>query len=305
MDSETRIKNNKLKILVTGSLGFLGKHLVAELKNNENFELLCLTRENEDTSYLQNLGINYQTCDLLDKISIEPHIQKSDLIIHLAAKLRSKNDEEKLKNNVESTQNILDCCSEKQRIIFSSSTLADKPLDAYGKSKKICEGIIIDSKIPYTILRMSIVFGPNDDAYITKIIKSINSGKSLPIPGDGKYIVQPVFITDVINAFKEIITKDNFTNKLLTIVGSPSSLNELINSIGKILNKKPKVHHISMTILKPMVKIYQSFSKKPVVTKEQLVNLNSGSHSMSYDSSFPILSLDESIKLTLSDSDNL
>ncbi len=137
MGSQTRIKNDKLKILVTGSLGFLGKHLVAELKNDENFELLCLTRENEDTSYLQNLGINYQTCDLLDKISIEPHIQKSDLIIHLAAKLRSKNDEEKLKNNVESTQNILDCCSKKQRIIFSSSTLADNPLDTYGKSKKI------------------------------------------------------------------------------------------------------------------------------------------------------------------------
>lgn len=305
MDSQTRIKNNKLKILVTGSLGFLGKHLVTELKNDKNFELLCLTRKNDNTSYLQNRGIAYQTCDLLDKISIEPHIQKSDLIIHLAAKLRSKNDDEKLKNNVESTQNILDCCSEKQRIIFSSSTLADNPLDTYGKSKKICEEIIMDSKIPYTILRMSIVFGPNDDAYISKIIKSINSGKYLAIPGDGKYIVQPVFITDVINAFKEIITKDNFTNKLLTIVSSPSSLNELINNIGKILNKKPKVHHISMTILKPMVKIYQSFSKKPVVTKEQLVNLNSGSHSMSYDSSFPILSLDESVKLTLSDSDNV
>ena len=210
-----------------------------------------------------------------------------------------------MKNNVESTQNILDCCSKKQRIIFSSSTLADNPLDTYGKSKKICEEIIMDSKIPYTILRMSIVFGPNDDAYISKIIKSINSGKSLPVPGDGKYIVQPVFITDVINAFKEIITKENFTNKLLTIVGSPSSLNELINNIGKILKKKPKVHHISMTILKPMVKIYQSFSKKPVVTKEQLVNLNSGSHSMSYDSSFPISSLNESVRLTLSDSDNL
>ena len=54
-----------------------------------------------------------------------------------------------------------------------------------------------------------------------------------------------------------------------------------------------------------MVKIYQSFSKKPVVTKEQLVNLNSGSHSMSYDSNFPLLSLNESVKLTLSDSDNL
>ena len=101
------------------------------------------------------------------------------------------------------------------------------------------------------------------------------------------------------------LTKDSFTNKLLTIVGSPYSLNELINNVGKILNKKPKVHHISMTVLKPMVKIYQSFSKKPVVTKEQLVNLNSGSHSMSYDSSFPISSLNESVRLTLSDSDNL
>ena len=305
MDSQTRIKNDKLKILITGSLGFLGKHLVAELKNDKNFELLCLTRKNEDISYLQNLGINYQTCDLFDKSSIEPHIKNSDLIIHLAAKLRSKNDEEKLKNNIESTQNILDCCSDKQRIIFSSSTLADNPLDAYGKSKKTCEDIIMASKIPYTILRMSIIFGPNDDAYITKIIKSINSGKSLPIPGDGKYVVQPIFITDVLNAFKEIITKDIFTNKLFTIVGPPYSLNELINNIGKILNKKPKVYHISMTVLKPMVKIYQSFSKKPVVTKEQLINLNSGSHSMSYDSNFPVSSLDESVKLTISYSDNL
>lgn len=305
MDSQTRIKNTKLKILVTGSLGFLGKHLITELNNDKKFELLCLIRENEDISYLQNLGINYQTCDLLDKFSIKSYIQESDVIIHLAAKLRTKDDKEKLKNNVESTQNILDCCSEKQKIIFSSSTLANNPLDVYGKSKKICENIIMDSKIPYTILRMSIVFGPNDDAYITKIIKSINSGKSLLIPGDGKYIVQPVFITDVINAFKEIIAKDNFTNKLLTIVGSPYNLNELISNIGKILNKKPKVYHISMTVLKPMVKIYQSFSKKPVVTKEQLINLNSGSHSMSYDSDFPILALDESVKLTLSNSDNL
>ena len=60
-----------------------------------------------------------------------------------------------------------------------------------------------------------------------------------------------------------------------------------------------------MTVLKPMVKIYQSFSKKPVVTKEQLINLNSGSHSMSYDSNFPVSSLDESVKLTISYSDNL
>ena len=86
MDSQTRIKNNKLKILITGSLGFIGKHLVTELKNDEKFELLCLTRENEDISYLQNLCINHQTCDLLDKNSIESYIQKSDLIIHLAAK---------------------------------------------------------------------------------------------------------------------------------------------------------------------------------------------------------------------------
>ena len=305
MDSQKGIKNNKLKILITGSLGFIGKHLVTELKNDEKFELLCLTRENEDTSYLQNLGIKYKTCNLLDKLSIESLIQESDIIVHLAAKLRSKNDEEKLKNNIESTQNIIDCCSQKQRIIFSSSTLADNPLDAYGKSKKTCEDIIIASKIPYTILRMSIIFGPNDDAYITKIIKSINSEKSLPIPGDGKYVVQPIFIIDVLNAFKEIITKDIFTNKLFTIVGPPYSLNELINNIGKILNKKPKVHHISMTVLKPMVKIYQSFSKKPVVTKEQLINLNSGSHSMSYDSNFPVSSLDESVKLTISYSDNL
>tara|TARA_B110000014_G_C20123238_1_gene596374 strand:+ start:2993 stop:3877 length:885 start_codon:yes stop_codon:yes gene_type:complete len=294
-----------LKILLTGSLGFIGKHLINEFRKNENIELLCLVRENDDISYLKKMNVSSQICDLLIKNSIEPYIKNTDFIIHLAAKLRSKNDKEKLENNVESTKNIIECCSREQRIIFSSSTLADNPLDAYGKSKMICEKIIMESQIPYTILRMPIIFGPNDDAYITKIIRSINSEKSLPIPGDGKYVVQPVFIEDVVNAFKQIISKDNFNNKLVTIAGSPKSLNELISDIGKILNKKPKVHHISMTVLKPMVKIYQSFSKKPVVTKEQLVNLNSGSHSMSYNSDFSILSLEESIKRTLANSDNL
>ena len=294
-----------MKILLTGSLGFIGKHLINEFRKNENIELLCLVRENDDISYLKKMNVSSQTCNLLIKNSIEPYIKNTDLIIHLAAKLRSKNDKEKLENNVESTKNIIECCSKEQRIIFSSSTLADNPLDAYGESNMICEKIIMKSQIPYTILRMPIIFGPNDDAYITKIIKSINSEKSLPIPGDGKYVVQPVFIEDVVNAGKQIISKSSFENKLVTIASSPKSLNELISDIGKILNKKPKVHHISMTVLKPMVKIYQSFSKKPVVTKEQLVNLNSGSHSMSYNSDFSILSLDESIKRTLANSDNL
>lgn len=305
MDFEKRIKNIKLRILLTGSLGFIGKHLMNEFQNNNDVELLCLVRDNDDVSYLKEKNIAFEKCDLLNKNSIESHIKNVDCIVHLAAKLRSKDDKEKLENNVESTRNIIESCTQEQRIVFSSSTLADNPLDSYGRSKMLCEKMIMESNIPYTILRMPIIFGPNDDAYITKIIKSINSGKSLPIPGDGKYIVQPVFIDDAINAFKEIITKNNFENKLVTIASSPKSLNELISDIGEILNKKPKVHHISMTVLKPMVKIYQSFSKKPVVTKEQLVNLNSGSHSMSYDSDFSITPLDDSIKRTLSNSDNL
>ena len=48
----------------------------------------------------------------------------------------------------------------------------------------MCEDIIVASKIPYTILRMSIVFGPNDDAYITKIIKSINSQHEIMMERD-------------------------------------------------------------------------------------------------------------------------
>ena len=288
-----------MKIVITGCLGFIGKHLVHELQKNKNLEILCLVRDNDDVTHLQTINADFQKCDLLNKNSIEGFIQESDLIIHLAAKLRLKNDEEKFRNNVESTKNILECCSEKHRIIFSSSTLASNPLDAYGKSKKKCEEIIKQSKIPYTILRMPIVFGPEDDAYITKIIRLINSEKSIPIPGDGKYTVQPVFISDVVNSFKEIISNDQFNNKLLTIASPPRSLNDLIDDFGKILNKKPKTHHISMTVLKPMVKLYQSFSKNPVVTKEQLTNLNSGSHSLSYDSDLPVSSLTDSVMITL------
>ena len=92
-----------MKIVITGCLGFIGKHLVHELQKNENLEILCLVRDNDDVAHLQTINADFQKCDLLNKNSIEGFIQESDLIIHLAAKLRLKNDEEKFRNNVEST----------------------------------------------------------------------------------------------------------------------------------------------------------------------------------------------------------
>ena len=298
MDIKKNDGDDCMNILVTGATGFIGSNLVKRLSQNSGNKIFALVREGADVSRFNDISVI--KCDILDKDRLQEAIASMDVVVHLAAiKLNYKDKDVIFSTNVQGTRNLLENSKRVKHFIFASSTLASNPLDPYSESKKECEGIIQQSGVNFTILRIAPVFGSGDTTNLTKIIELINDGKTIPIPGDGKQLIQPTHVDDVVDAIESSLMKEELFGKTCVVAGKPIALSEFINSVSKILHKKTKSMRIPVGLLKPMVKVYQKVSDAPKITVEQLNNLGKVSDENIARSDFPVSQLEISIERTV------
>ena len=106
-----------MKILITGGCGFVGSHLSKRLLEQGHkvvaYDNFSNSKESEDS-----LQPSVVKGDILDLPHISKCLEKTDLVIHLAAQISvtdSNSDPEKtLKTNVQGTENVLNACVEQQ-----------------------------------------------------------------------------------------------------------------------------------------------------------------------------------------------
>ena len=199
------------KILITGSNGFIGKHLTDFL--SKNYSVIGIDKNSENSIDIQN------------KIDVEKVFEyfKPDIVIHLAAiagvRISKKFPNEYIKTNLIGSNNIFELCKEYgvEHVIFmSSSSVYDdlgnlKPLSMYGLTKLFGEQLLESFDIKYkTIIRPFTVFGENGrkDQLIEGWIDKIKCGKPIVFYGDGESFRNYVYVGDLCSAIKSIIEKN-------------------------------------------------------------------------------------------------
>ncbi|MFA5173806.1 MAG: NAD(P)H-binding protein [Candidatus Pacearchaeota archaeon] len=236
----------KEKIFLTGGTGFIGKELLPLISKNNKVK--CLIRKGSNIESINNFKINCVFGDLMDKESFSSHLNKKDIVIHLATS-HEKGKEDK---SFICSRNLIEVCKDKKikKFIFISSMAANrKSLDDYGKSKLKIEELIKNSGLDYIILRPSIIYNENNLSLIGKSLKSIPF--IIPIIGNGKYKMNPVHIKDVVKSINATIRTQQ-KNKIYDIAGAKNiSFNEIIEICKKRFKiKKLKVHiPISLVLL--------------------------------------------------------
>lgn len=180
-----------MKILITGSEGFIGKNLLVRLSELSNYEVLCFNREDSFS-------------DLADRV------HQADVIVHLAGVNRPKEIKEFKEGNSDLTQRLCDLIVATGRIIpliISSSIQADLD-NPYGESKRAAESaaeeLARNTLIPVVIYRLPGVFGkwcrPNYNSVVATFCYNI--ANDLPIQiNDTSTTVNLVYIDDVIDEF--------------------------------------------------------------------------------------------------------
>ncbi len=196
-----------MKLLVTGAKGFVGKNLIAELKN-----IQCGKSKN----VMLDESIEIFECDLeTSKEELEDFASKCDFVFHLAGINRPKNVDEFMEGNFGFTSELLDCLKKhenKAPILMSSSIQAELDND-YGKSKRAGEVFLRDYGRAYGIstfiFRLPNVFGkwskPNYNSAVATFCHNIARGLPITV-SDRKHALNLVYIDDVVNAFLNVLS---------------------------------------------------------------------------------------------------
>ncbi len=106
------------------------------------------------------------------------------------------------------------------------------------------EAAIIDSGIPWAILQPSIMFGGSDAAFVHAMAGLVKRAPVVPVPGDGKLLLQLVWVEDVVRCLVTLVRDRTMLGRYP--IGGPDELtyDEQLDIIGDALGKKQvrKVH---------------------------------------------------------------
>lgn len=193
-----------MKIFLAGGNGFFGSAIVNEFLNH-NVDITLLTRSK---SVKSGLKVHYAHGDITDKKSLSLINDSYDVLIHAAAHMpQTANDDDPrtaVNTNILGTLNLLEAIGVNcKKIIYVSSidvygggndnkTVLDensptKPRTYYGATKlageQIAQIFCQTQKIPLTILRFTVLYGPGDtiNRAIPNFIKSALNKKPLQV----------------------------------------------------------------------------------------------------------------------------
>ncbi len=270
-------------ITITGSSGFIGKHLVKYLKS-KNYEII---------EFDVKSGIDISKWKDIEKIA------KFDIIVHLAAKSfvpeSFKKPYEFYKNNINTTLNVLELARKHEaKVIYFSSYLYGTPKylpidekhplsphNPYAQSKliceKLCEGYHRDFHVPIIIFRPFNIYGPGQSSHflIPGIIEQFSKGEI--VLKDPRPKRDFIHISDVIVSVLHAI---EFNSKELEVfnlgTGKSYSVEEVVNYLTSNARVKPKLIYTNeyrqsevLDTVADISKISAKFNWKPEVDLQQ------------------------------------
>ena len=243
------------KYLVTGSTGFVGSRLLGLLKTIES-DVRLLARSKVD---------NYETavCNLR-KDRIPKHALESiDTVFHLAGFAHDMQDPSKVKNlyhtvNVEATVELAKLAAESgvKRFVFVSSVKAgglplsehcasegdqNDPEGVYGKTKREAELRLLkigkESDMRVSIIRPSLVYGPNAKGNLQLMLSGVKKGWFPPLPETGNKRSM-IHVDDLVRAILLVADDDRANGEIFIATdGTPHSSREIYNAMCSTLGK--------------------------------------------------------------------
>lgn len=247
------------KIAVIGGSGFVGTRLIDTLR--ENNDVVNIDKQN--SHFHNNITV---IGNVLDVDSIVKYLVGIDLVVLLAAEHRDdvSPTQKYYDVNVGGAVNVLkamDICGV-NRIVFTSSVavyglnkvnpnethIAD-PFNHYGKSKWQAEEVLRewqskDQNRNLTIIRPTVIFGERNRGNVYNLLRQIATGKFLMI-GSCENKKSMAYVGNIVSLIKFSIEHKVIGYDVFNYVDKPDfTMNQLVDHVGKVLNKKIPSFHI-------------------------------------------------------------
>ncbi len=267
---------NKI-ITVFGGSGFIGTYVVKELAKT-GAKIKVIGQHATCASHLRTTGTVGQIAlidaNLNNKETIDKLVSGSNIVINLVGILFEKKSAKFQDIHTKLAANIAECSATHnvERLIHISALGVDKAKTSeYAKSKFAAEKEVLRLFPRATILRPSVVFGP-EDSFINLFSWLSKISPILPLIGGGHTLFQPVYVGDVAKAVITCISSrvQKVCGKTFELGGPIQySFKEILQLILQISARKRLLLPIPFFMAK-FKAFFWEFMPKPLLTRDQV-----------------------------------
>ena len=267
--------NKNQKIVLPGGAGLVGQNLVARLKAKGYCNIVVIDKHEKNLAILKEVqpDVAVEYADLSKPGKWQDHFSGADVVVMLQAQIGGLFYQEFVDNNVSSTTLILDEVREKHisyLVHISSSVVESSADDFYTRSKKDQEEIVLKSLIPCPVLRPTLMFGWFDRKHLGWLSRLMQKIPVFPIPGDGRFMRQPLYVGDFCEVIISCIEK-RIPNGIFNISGHEKiDYIDMIRIIKHATKAKAAILKIPYGMFYVLLWVWGLFDKTPPFTTQQL-----------------------------------
>lgn len=269
------------KLVLTGAAGLVGQNLIVELKAQGYTQLVAIDKHAYNLDILRQLHPDVTTvlADLAEDGDWTQTFAGAACVVQLHAQITGKSPELFVRNNLDATAKVLDAVRRHTvpyLVHISSSVVVSVGDDDYTRTKKAQEKMVVESGIAHCVLRPTLMFGWFDPKHLGWLSRFMAKTPVFPIPGDGRYMRQPLYERDFCRCITRCIEAQPDGDVYDVVGDTRIDYVDIIRTIKRAKNLHTLIVHIPYGLFHLLLRIYAMFSGKPPFTADQLKALTAG-----------------------------
>jgi NADH dehydrogenase len=261
-------------VTVYGGSGFLGRHVVRALAKR-NYRIRVAVRRPELAGFLQPLGrvgqIHAVQTNLRHAPSVNAAARDAQVLINLVGILFERGRQRfDAIHTYGAEQVALAASAHGAHLVHVSAIGADeKSASDYARSKANAEQLVLSAQPSTTIMRPSILFGPEDD-FFNRFAALARFSPALPLIGGGLTRFQPAFVGDVATAVANAVD-GKARPGIVYELGGPDvrTFKELMQFVLATIERKRLLVPLPFFLAKLQATFLQ-YLPKPLLTPDQV-----------------------------------
>lgn len=263
-----------MRIAITGAAGLVGQNLVPRLKRVAS-SILAIDKHAANAAILRAMhpDITVLDADMAQPGEWEGALGGCDAVVMLQAQIGGLDPLPFQRNNITATERALAAAKAGGRCAYlvhvSSSVVNSKAVDLYTESKKAQEKVVAASGMRHVVLRPTLMFGWFDRKHVGWLARFMARAPVFPIPGDGKYLRQPLYAGDfaaICAACLERRTEGAYNISGLERI----DYIDLIRLVKAATQAKTPIVSVPYGLFWMLLKLYSAIDRDPPFTTAQL-----------------------------------
>lgn len=209
-----------MKVFVAGGSGFVGSHVVRIL-DEASHDVTIFSRHPARRSFAR--GVAYHAGDIAEPLTYADHLAEGgyDAVVHCVGLIKNRRMQGQTFHRIvaDGTKHLVRTADEAgvDRFVFISANGVADGSTKYNQTKLAAEQAVKASRMTWTILRPSLVFGDGSD--FTHQFRSMMKLGAIPYFGKGAFEFAPVSVEDVGRAVVESLARDQAAGATFHLCG--------------------------------------------------------------------------------------